>query len=506
MGKRHSKRAVILFGIFLAFMAVYYGLRLFIITPWYDELYTYYYFISRGPLYSAIHWPLPNNHVGYSVLSSILNLTGNSYIALRGVSYSAALLNIWLLFEILTDAFSERTAFVSVILYAGLGSVSLLAVQGRGYTLSILCMLIMIREMQHILSENAGNKNYLIMGAAAVYGLYTVPSSLYWVLPMFIAGGILLTAGRKYRKLMRFVISAVISACAVLILYSVIWLAVGSNLLVRNEKSIYFGKTHIQVLKNAFGKAWKTGLDYMLASPYIQSLPAKGFTGRFGDWFLQEMTEMSGYGGLVTAVIVAASAAVLSVMVYRIKKDAVSLVYIVDICFAGSCLMMAVQHKLPYYRVFSFWGVLIAVYFAGMIEIISETCHTGWVLNLLYLFIVAAAVVFLGRNIQITRSQYGERETMAADALRKTYNSSYSEPAVTDCETQYLMKFMYGTECSNTDVDGCDYVIFDRDMVKGSKTRWEYLTDHGSVDWDYVDNTMKEIYGNSDFVVYAVDK
>ena len=58
-----------LFMIFLFGMAAYYGYRMFAITPWYDELYTYYYFISRGPVYAAIHWPLPNNHVGYSAIS-----------------------------------------------------------------------------------------------------------------------------------------------------------------------------------------------------------------------------------------------------------------------------------------------------------------------------------------------------------------------------------------------------------------------------------------------------
>ena len=77
--------------LFVIAMASYYLWRMFAITPNYDELYTYYNFVSRGPLYSAIHWPLPNNHVGYSILSAMLYRCGNSYIALRGVSYVAAI-------------------------------------------------------------------------------------------------------------------------------------------------------------------------------------------------------------------------------------------------------------------------------------------------------------------------------------------------------------------------------------------------------------------------------
>ena len=81
-------------------MALYYGWRMFALIPWYDELYTYYCFISKGPLYAAVHWPLPNNHVGYSVLSACLNVLGNPYIGLRGISYLCALANLYLLYKI----------------------------------------------------------------------------------------------------------------------------------------------------------------------------------------------------------------------------------------------------------------------------------------------------------------------------------------------------------------------------------------------------------------------
>ena len=60
--------------ILVAVMAVIYGRMMYVNRPWYDELYTYYYFISKGPVYAAIHWPVPNNHIGYSVLSAFLDL------------------------------------------------------------------------------------------------------------------------------------------------------------------------------------------------------------------------------------------------------------------------------------------------------------------------------------------------------------------------------------------------------------------------------------------------
>ena len=72
IGKEHT--GILLFSLG---MAIYYGWRMFALDPWYDELYTYYSFLSKGPVYAAIHWPVPNNHVMYSVLSAFFNIFGN---------------------------------------------------------------------------------------------------------------------------------------------------------------------------------------------------------------------------------------------------------------------------------------------------------------------------------------------------------------------------------------------------------------------------------------------
>ena len=93
-------KETIIFILFFLFMAGYYAWRMFALTPWYDELYTYYYFISRGPVYAAIHWPLPNNHIGYSVLSACLGIFGNPAVALRGISYLSSLGSLILLYVI----------------------------------------------------------------------------------------------------------------------------------------------------------------------------------------------------------------------------------------------------------------------------------------------------------------------------------------------------------------------------------------------------------------------
>ncbi|MBQ8597900.1 MAG: glycosyltransferase family 39 protein, partial [Lachnospiraceae bacterium] len=268
------------FIVLLVIMAVYYGWRMFALTPWYDELYTYYCFISKGPVYSAIHWPLPNNHVGYSVLSGFLNYLGNSYIGLRGVSYICALVNLGLIYKISGRYFEKRQALGIVILYLSMGMVNQMAVQGRGYTLGVTCYLVAFWCMIRICEEDKVSKwTYLVYIAALTLGLYTVSSDVYWVVPLCLAGGFFLLiksihSGRQDKigflktqdgkRLVKLVVVSMIAAVLTVGLYATIWLAIGSNLLVKDAESIYFGMGHVDMILKAPFDAIRRGMSYML--------------------------------------------------------------------------------------------------------------------------------------------------------------------------------------------------------------------------------------------------
>ena len=159
-----------IFILFLICMAVYYGWRMFALTPWYDELYTYYYFISRGPLYAAVHWPLPNNHVGYSVLSAVFNLTGSSAVGLRGVSYLSSLGSLLLLYWIGRKCFPRGFALPVPCLFASMNLVNQLAVQGRGYALATFLYLLAFFGLWKIVA--CGEKRlriYIIFGISLIW-------------------------------------------------------------------------------------------------------------------------------------------------------------------------------------------------------------------------------------------------------------------------------------------------------------------------------------------------
>ena len=179
--------------LFVISLASYYLWRMFAISPNYDELYTFYYFISKGPLYSAVHWPLPNNHVGYSILSSMLYRFGNSYIALRGVSYVAAIANLILVYRICRKYYSHAIPFGAVVLYASMQIVNDYSVLGRGYTLATTCFLLSIYYIGYICRLGTEKKSYyFLFGGTLVLGMYIVPSSIYWVVPVWASGAIFL--------------------------------------------------------------------------------------------------------------------------------------------------------------------------------------------------------------------------------------------------------------------------------------------------------------------------
>ncbi|MBP3825959.1 MAG: glycosyltransferase family 39 protein, partial [Butyrivibrio sp.] len=189
--------------LFIIAMSSYYLWRMFAITPQYDELYTYYTFISRGVIYSAIHWPLPNNHVGYSVLSAFLYYLGNPFIALRGVSFVCAISNLILVYRICKRYYSHGLAFGALLLYSAMQVVVEYSVQGRGYTLATTCFLLSVYIAGYICSvEDTKPGYYACIAFAFVMGLYTVPSSVYWVIPVSVAISVyLLVNAYKSRQL-----------------------------------------------------------------------------------------------------------------------------------------------------------------------------------------------------------------------------------------------------------------------------------------------------------------
>ncbi|WP_026509359.1 ArnT family glycosyltransferase [Butyrivibrio sp. LC3010] len=512
-------------------MFFYYIWRSTYLTPWYDELYTYYYFISRGPVYAAIHWPLPNNHVGYSVLSSILDLFGNSYMGLRGISFFCAVLNPFLVYRLGRRFFDDWYAYGAMLLYFSNMLVNEMSVQGRGYTLATTCFLITIRQLTIICRSGEFKLfDYIAFGTALVLGLYTLPSSIYWVIPSCLAAGFFLVVNgyrtydnrgqiwtsRYYKILKNCIITGLISALIVFVLYLVIWLAIGSNLLVKDESSVFYGMSHVRLILTHPFKASFTGIDYMLSQPYIQSVSRNGYIQNLLNW----ARGLCGYNypGLNAVTyffIISASIILIFECIRHFENSRTIFNLLMVFNIIGYPIMLIIQAKLPYFRVFSYAGVLSAMSFAFVLEHLSVKLRyllrkreksrglKNIIVSLPVLMMVVMSVVMILRPDY--HNQLGKRETNCYNALYIAHPTSAKKICAIDCDQQFLLKFGWGIDCENYDITDCDYILVDKNMMYegyNGPDLWKFYQTYETIPWDYVNANYFIFYENENFVLY----
>lgn len=532
----------IIFLVFLLVMVFYYGWRMFALTPWYDELYTYYYFISRGPLYAAIHWPLPNNHVGYSTLSACLSIFGSSAVALRGVSYLCSMGSLVLLFRIGRKLFDSGMAMIPVFLFAGLNLVNNLAVQGRGYALVTFCYLTAIWELLHIVAERRGRKgDYILFGISLVMALWALPSSVYVVVPICLIGGWTALLQKQYKQLKRLIVTSLLSALGTVGLYSVLWLAIGSNLLVKTEGSVYYGMGHVSVILHAPFAALKSGIDYMLATPYIQSVPREGFFTQFKEWlqtlFGTHFTYVSGgHEGIGYAVIFAAGAILLTCKIVKrfqnreysqpdrllgdigtdegqqaIQKNRYEIFtewyLILTIIFLP--LFLIIQCTLPYYRVFSFAGVMVVLLITWLIQWVTEReCKLQRSVRIAA--VIISAMLCLA-DFSVNSQSYSIRDELIKDAYEQIDINNMQTIAVTDCDQEYLLLYLYGIgeEKVSRQIAEADMVLVDKYLLgrdydyRELPEEWKFYLTQEEMPMDYLEQEMEPVYENWHFVLYV---
>ena len=518
------------FWILFAAMAVYYGWRMFALTPWYDELYTYYCFISKGPAYAAIHWPLPNNHVGYSVLSGFLDMFGNSYIGLRGVSYLCALANMILLYRIAGKAFKDILPLCTVLLYVSMNLVNQMAVQGRGYTLGITCFLTAWLCIDDICNkEQVKKRSYIIYVLSLTLGLYAVSSHVYWVIPLCLAGGcyLLVLAIREKslsdsllkspsgKRLVRLIAASFVAALTTIFLYTLIWLAIGSNLLVKDAGSVYFGLGHVEMILKAPFSAIHRGMEYMLDTPYIQSEERAGFLGRLGGFFVSLSDYFYGSLGKPLILIWLIGICYLLINVFRRirsgnhEKLLSQLILLSEIVFVPICLL--IQCKRPYYRVFTYGGALLAILIVMLLNALfkyileqgrQEGNEKKLCTVLLLLVVLWCAKCFFSPEYH---AQYGQMEYEIQDAFQHGEIAKEGHYCVTDCNQEYLFYFLYGIRCENRQIEGADLVLLDKRMTDPDFTEmvWEFYHYYDTIPWEYIEENMHITYENNNYILYT---
>ena len=496
--------------VLILFMAVMYIYNMFTNKPWYDELYTYYFFISRGPIYAAIHWPVPNNHVGYSVVSAFLDYLGNPYIGLRGVSVIAAIINLVLVYKLAIKFMNKWFATAAMALFAGTFLCFRLAFQGRGYTLSTTCLLVAILAVYRITLGDRRIRNNFFFAAALTFGLYIVPSSIYWVIPVCITGGLYLLTQKRYRDLWKLVLSGIIAAFATLFLYMLIWLAIGANLLSKDASSSFFGISQVKIILKAPFAAAGTGIDYMLATPYIQSIDRLECIRTMPEYFISLFGNFYDRAGiLIFAVYLLVMIISIVITIFKIKRNNNAFLALFISC--GTVLvpvMLIVQSVHPYLRVLSFLAVFLALGFIYCI-------HEGLLLfsrnNLLRIVGICTACLAIILTVlscvsPFYRGPLATRENEIADALALMDDpKSIDNIFYLDDFQKYVIKFYYDTTPNEVyTLEAADYVIACPEFTdpQNEIPQWPVLYGYSSEMIEYVQNNMSVVEQTDDYTIY----
>lgn len=369
------KEEILFIMIFLFFIG-YYTYRMFAITPWYDELYTYINFIDKGFFYSATHWPLPNNHVFFSMSSSLLRIFG-IYIGLRGVSWLAAIGTLLLLYMVLKRLFPKGIATCAVMVYGMFLITNAYAVQGRGYSLATFCFMLALYCGMEI-SYGRDYKRFYVLYALALYiGLYTLMSSIYWVLSGCLCLGILLLLLKKYRQLLRLVISSGVAAVFTVCSYGVLWAYMGAQRiqaefsLSGSELSIIFEYPRTCLLK---------GFEIMKSDSNLQSMDRSTFIQDFKYFFRDTLGAFIKYRHNSMLLVFSILIAIVFMMgvgqiIWSKKKrqnlDACKSLFgyiLSSVGFWTVYIVLLIQSVYPFTRVFSFAGIYLVVLICLLVD------------------------------------------------------------------------------------------------------------------------------------------
>ncbi len=498
--------AAILIGI----VAIIYIINMFKNGPWYDELYTYYYFISRGPIYAAIHWPVPNNHVGYSVLSAFLDFFGNPYVGLRGISVICGITNLSLIYYLCSKFMNKYYAISAMALYAGSYLPFRLSFQGRGYTLAACCLLISACAIYKISLGDCRLRFNVIFATALTLGLYTVPSSIYWVIPVCISGGLFLLLKKRYRDLFRLIASGIAAAIATFFLYLLIWLAIGANLLSKNSESAYYGLSQVKIILKAPFSAAGTGIDYMLASPYIQSIDRLECIKKLPEYFISLLGNFYANTGVLLLVLTVLILVLNVVIAVRSCKNGGNAFLSLFACCGLLVVpvMLIIQSVHPYLRVLSFYAIFL---FVGLLNAMSETstwlnkksvsCGLG-----VLMFIMSIAVCLSNSLGGYYNDPLAERENDINKALSQMEDVSQIDTIFyTDDFQKYVLKFYYDVNPQEVYVmEDANFVITGPEFWDNTNAspEWPILYGYSDGFTNYVNSNMTKIAGSENYSVY----
>lgn len=530
-----------LFMLFLLFMTGYYLFRMFGTDVLYDEIFTYRSYINRGLIYCVIDWRFPNNHILYSILSCLFAMSGNPYIALRGLAFCVSVANILLLYTLVKKVFPKNIALFVTMLYTSFYMVVYQSLQGRGYILSICILLLALHMLVAICGGNAKKRHYLSYAICLILALYTVPSNLYFILILSITGGLCLLLLKKYQILIKLIITSVCGAVGTFFIYIPTFIGMGLMRLMRVERGLTdsdaisgFGiKGAIETFVQNPISSIVTGIQEMTGNSFVEPIARSEVMAGYAEW-VKEL--LSGYFGSSMLIIIAIVIGLIFVTIRIVcgfeknnsadtigsankadnanKADSadnekklqmnrlLAMLFLVSFCFI--LLVPFLQSVLPPVRTLVFLAVPFSIACGYALLFIKN--HIGKLTKPVGIALTVVFIVYLGYSFFGTKALQicAENEAQTYQAIVETKAWEYDTYLYGPIFAREQLIFHYGKELEE-ETEKPDYVILLKEQTEKTCMKEPYQAKmvYADIPWEWIDNYMKQVYDDGEVVVYV---
>jgi hypothetical protein len=249
------------------FLVTFYLIRTTISIFYYpidfDEADTYMLFSSQGPLVAATFYPLPNNHILFSIITSITSLLPvDPVYALRLPLLPIGFLVIISMFGFLKKHFTDAAALLGLSFFIAAYPLFIYSFLARGYLLLLFFYVVALYAIFELCFSNGHKKrhSYLLV-LASVGGLYTIPSFLYALAGLYLFAFTALVLQKNNAAIVRLIKNGFVIGLLAAILYLPVLISIKWSLLKPYMTPVYDRANTLNVFTTTFGYLSKTFLS-----------------------------------------------------------------------------------------------------------------------------------------------------------------------------------------------------------------------------------------------------
>lgn len=345
-----------------------------------DEAWTFNNFTYKGFISTLIDYPLPNNHILYSLQTNFLYLFSSPIVSLRLPVFIISILTLCITLYVLNNLYNTIVSTITSGIMSVLFSTLYYSYLARGYAF-VLFFFILSFYIVHKIAKDSNNKIYwLQLIILTIAGLYINPTFFYAAIFNFL----LLIYFIRLSQNGKLIYSTLTIGVITFLLYSPIIVTKGLKVLINNK--------------------WVAPIS---RSQVIEQLP---------NFLFLSIEELTGMNGWLFLMIF--SCLFLLILFYKIE-NAKTLFFLT---FLLPPVLLIVHSIIAYSRVFNYYNFL----FALIVALTIHAIYKNITLNKTILLTITIQLIFIG--IFIKELKIKEDYALQTDKVMKRIwqpNSSY---------------------------------------------------------------------------------